>query len=540
MHTDKRRLFWNSKHGKSGGFLSLSVFICVNLWLILLPSCSTKPTDPRTVVPGDALVYVETDDLGKTLAAITESEAFAKFSKKKPDLSAVNGIKMSIAVTGFEREDQDLTEEHAVIKFQPHFVAVAETNAWSWQAERFTEHKLGEFINEIFGGETELEVAKRPDGKYYVWKSQDGRKVFGLLQGSLLYFANDESSIEKCLAVKRGEADSIAKNPKITTGDRLAFGYISTDGVAQLANIAGLSAGVAASEEGEVRNFVESVLPQVVRGSVSEIVWTAVKTDKGISDKFDFAFVSDVARVANETLRSSGTQNSSLDGFVPADFVSVTRYSVKDPRLAWRSVVLTAQSKIDAVNGALLAGFSDSIFEPYAIENSEQFLGSVADRIITVKLDPDGEDAAVIAEAKDIAGVKKGVTKEINFSKPVEKVGEADVWKSDDGTSSAAFVGNIVLLGDTDTVIKCLNAKQTGSAMDASTVPPSDAVSFTIANEIDPTARLIEVLGERHDETTPLTERSYTSTSVNAQGLHRATTSDFGTIGAIIEQFVRE
>lgn len=537
-------MFLKGNYIRESFLLYFSLRLCVSAVILLSVSCSTNPTDPRTVIPADALIYVETDDLGKSIAAITDSEAFAKFSKKKPDLSAVKGIKMSVAVTGFEREDQDLTEEHAVIKFQPHFVAVAETNAWSWQAERFTEHKLGEFINDIFGGETDLEVTKRPDGKYYIWKSQDGtRKVYGLLQGSLLYFANDESSIEKCLAVKRGEAESISKNPKITTGERLAFGYVSTDGVAQLANIAGLSVGVAASEEGEVRNFVEGVLPQIVRGSVSEIAWTAAKTEHGISDKFDVSLLPDVVRVANETFVSSGSQGSSLEEFVPADFVSATRYNLKDPRLAWRSVVLTAQSKIDAVSGNLLAGFSDSIFEPYAIENAELFLGSVTDQIVTVKLDPDGEDAAAIAQAKDVAEVKKATTKDINFSKPAEKIGDAEVWKSEDGSSAAAFLGNVVVIGDTDTVVKCLGAKQAGTNLAKANdlkQAPSNAVSFTVANEIDPTARLIEVLGERIDEITPLTERSYTSTLFDSQGLHRTTVSDFGTIGAIIEQFVRE
>jgi hypothetical protein len=516
---------------------TFSLALCACAALLFLASCSTKPIDPRTVIPGDALIYVESDDLGKTVAAITDSEAFARFSKKKPDLSAINGVKISIAVTGFERDEQELTEEHGVIKFQPHFVAVAETNAWSWQAERFSENKLGEFINEIFGGETELEVKNQPDGKRYTWKSQDGRKVFGLLQGSLLYFANDESSIEKCLAVKRGEAESIANNPKLTAGSRLAFGYVSTDGVAQLANIAGLSIGVAASEESEVRNFVESVLPQVVRGSVSDITWTSTQTEKGISDRFDVALVPDVARVANETLKAGVAQGSTFDRFIPGDLVSVTQYSVRDPRVAWRSVVLTAQSKIDTVNGNLLAGFSDSIFEPYAIENAEQFLGAVNGKIVTIKLDPDGEDAAAVAEVRDAVEVKKGITKEIDFSKSPEKIGEAEVWKSADGQSAAAFAGSVVVVGDTDTVLKCINASMSPAPPLA---PPSDAIAFTIANEVDPTARLIEVLGERHDETTPLTERSYTSTSFDAQGMHRTTVSDFGTIGAIIEQFVRE
>ena len=541
MHTDEHKFRDPVRVGTwSNRRFVLSVLICVHLSLILFTSCSTKPTDPRTVIPGDALIYIETADLGKAIAAITEGEAFAKFSKKKPDLSSISGVPVSIAVTGFEREDQELTEEHGVIKFQPHFVAVAETNAWNWQAERFAENKLGELINDIFGGETELEVTKQPDGKHFVWKSQDGRKVFGLLQGSLLYFANDESSIEKCLAVKRGDAESIAANPKVAAGERLAFGYIPADGVAQLANIAGLSVGVAASEEGEVRNFVEGVLPQVIRGSVTEIAWTATKTDQGISDRFDVTFVPEVAKIASETIVTSGATTGPLEQFIPADFVSTTRYSIKDPRLAWRSVVLTAQSKTDQVSGGLIGGFSSSIFEPYAIEDPERFLSSVSNQILTVYTDTEGQDAVVIAEANDASAVKRSLAKEIDFAKPGERISDADVWKSADGASAAAFVGSIVVLGDADTVVKCLEAKRSGTAASIGSGAASNAVSYTVANEFDPSARLIEVLGERHDETTPLAERSYTSTTIDTLGLHRTTISDFGTIGAMIEQFVRD
>ena len=67
--TDRmRRLFYR--------FQFLSVFICVNLWLISSLSCSSKPTDLRTLAPAETLVYLETNDLGAALQPIVE-EAWA-------------------------------------------------------------------------------------------------------------------------------------------------------------------------------------------------------------------------------------------------------------------------------------------------------------------------------------------------------------------------------------------------------------------------------------------------------------------------------
>jgi hypothetical protein len=148
-----------------------------------------------------------------------------------------------VAVTGFETKEQPVSEENSVLNFTPRFVAVLDTNAWNFQAIKFTEEKLGSFINDVYGGDVLLETSDKPDGKYFVWTANDGRKAYGLVKGSVVFFGNDESSIEKCLAVKRGESDSISKNPKVTNGDRLAFGYVSSDGLAQIANIAGALAG---------------------------------------------------------------------------------------------------------------------------------------------------------------------------------------------------------------------------------------------------------------------------------------------------------
>ncbi len=83
----------------------LSLCLCVSAVNL---SCSSTPIDPRSVIPADALVYLETRDLGKTIGSVSESAAFAKISKTKPNLAAVNGVKMSVAVTGLKRRRNPL------------------------------------------------------------------------------------------------------------------------------------------------------------------------------------------------------------------------------------------------------------------------------------------------------------------------------------------------------------------------------------------------------------------------------------------------
>jgi hypothetical protein len=521
----------------------LALCLCVS---VVNFSCGSKPADLRTLVPADALIYLETNDLGKTLGAVTENKVFHQLAVKKPDLSALDGIQLVVAVTGFETSEEHLTEENSILNFRPRFVAIAETHAWNWQALRFTENKLGEFINESYDGEVALETSDKYDGKYFVWTAHNGRKTYALVQGSMIFFGNDESVIEKSLAAKRGEIESIAKNPKVKSGssDRLASGYISTDGISQIANLAGVSLAMSASEENEVKSFIARVLPEILRNSVKEISWTAAKSGHEIEDKFTVTINPEIAAVFNETLAPSNSFTSNLADFLPEVIASVTRYNLKDPQIAWRSLVLNAQKQTDTLSGNLLATFSGSLFEPYGIENPELFLNAAASHILTARFDAEGEKQVVIAAVTDTKTLRKFVAKEIDFTKASEKRGNADVWKSVDGELAAALIDGTIILGDAESLLKCLQAKQNG---DYFTKHPffgpfmqSRSVSVTAGMDFESAGKIVEVLAEKKSANEIIGTYFLTETRFNSNGIERRTVSDFGLIGTIIEQFGKE
>jgi hypothetical protein len=534
-----RRFQIKAARFKPGSALLVSLCLAVS---VVTFSCGSKPMDVRSVMPADSLIYLETNDLGKTLAAITENPKFKELAKNKPDLSALKGISLAVAVTGFETSEQQVSEENSVLNFQPHFVAVAETNAWSWQTASFTENQLGELINEMYGGEVDLTVTPEKEGKHYVWTAQDGRKAFALVQGSAIYFGNDESSIEKCMAVKRGEAESVLKNPRITpAADKLAFGYIAPDGIAQLSNLIGISLAIKAGEEGDVKSFIARVLPEVLRNTVKEVTWSASRQETGqMEDRYTISLTPETAKIFNETLIPSSDTEPDSGPFFPPEVVSTTRYNFRNPQIAWRSVVLTAQNKTDQLSGKLISAFSDSLFEPYAIEDPELFLSSVGNALQTATFDADGEIHVVVARVKDLEKVKRSIAKEVNFIRPPEKAGNADLWRSDDGELAAAFIEGYIVLGDSESVAKCVRVHDTGQNPSA---PPlkvrlggSNAAIATAGTQSDPSSKLITFLAERRSEGVPLSQDYFTETRFNQNGIERTTVSDFGLIGSVIEQ----
>lgn len=518
------------------------LFLC--LWLFSL-SCGSPPTDPRTVIPADSLIYLETRDLGSVLRAITENKAFTQLAERRPNISSVDGVSVAIAVTGFETREQVLTEENSILNFQPRFVAVVETGFWNFQAIRFAENDIGGFVNSAYGGEVVADIADRPEGRFYEWTSPAGQKAYALVAGSLIYFGNDETAIEKCLAVKRGEVDSIAKNPKITDGDRLAFGYISGEGVAQIANIAGISLAMQTSEEGEVKSFIARVLPEIVRNSMRELTWTATKTEQGIEDRFVIRSEGDLGAIFSETIVPAPRGDGANEYILPPNAASVTRYSLRDPQIAWRSVLLSTRRLAGEFNGRLIASFAGSLFEPYGIDNAELFLSAVGPVLHTIRFEPDGDRAIVVAEALDLEKIKRSAAEEIDFSRPPETSEGAQIWKSADGETSLMVIDKTVIIGEAVDAEKLLEWKlKRDPAAEPSGIfsefASSDAAAVTAASDVESAAKIVGVFSERKNANESVRLNYITESRFNQNGMERRTVSDFGLIGSIIANFARE
>lgn len=508
-------------------------------------SCGSPPADPRTVIPADSLVYMETRDLGAALRAITENKAFTQLAAGRPSVGAVDGVSVAIAITGFETREQMLTEENAILNFQPRFVAVAETGFWNFQAIRFAENDIGSFVNNAYGGEVVADMADRPEGRFFEWTSPTGQKAYALVSGSLIYFGNDESAIEKCLAVKRGEADSIAKNPKIGDGDRLALGYISAEGVAQIANIAGISLAMQTSEEGEVKSFIARVLPEVLRNSMKDLTWTAAKTERGIEDRIVVTSEGDLAAIFSETIVPAPRGDGANEYILPPNAASVTRYSLRDPQIAWRSVLLSTRRLAGEFNGQLIASFAGSLFEPYGIDDAELFLSAVGPVLHTIRFEADGDRAIVVGEALDLEKIKRSAAEEIDFSKPPESRAAAQIWKSADGETALIVIDKTVIIGEASDAEKFLEWRlNRGPAVESSGAfaefASSDAAAVTVAADVESAAKIVDIFSERKNANESVRLYYITESRFNQNGMERRTVSDFGMIGAIIANFAKE
>lgn len=527
----------------SYNFFSAPLRFCAfALMTFFLLSCSSPPSDLRTFLPAETLVYMETNDLGKTLDALTENKAFSDAAKAKPDFSTLKNMQIAVAVTGFETSETQVTDEQKVGKIKPHFIAVADTHSWNSATLSFAENTLGEFVNETYGGEVSLETADKNGGKYFVWTATDGRKVFAFVEKSLVFFSNDESGIEKVFAVKKGEADSFAKSGKSfeKAENILANGYVSGEGIAQIANIAGISTAIDATDSEEGRSFIAGVLPQILQKTVKEVYWTATKTEQGIEDKYQIMLDAESAKVFKETMLS-GDPKQSNSAFIPNEFYSVTRYNLKNPQIAWRSLLMVTANQTDKLSGSILTEFSKDLLGNYGVSDAEVFLSAIDSPIFTVQFDAEGENSILVAGVKNAEEVKKSFS-EIDFKKAPEKQENTEIWKDSDGETCVAFVENKIISGDKDSVLKSLQAKQNGQNLSLNPLSAklNESKSPTATFGKDSGEKTVEVLGEKKAENLQMTTNFFTETRFTEKGIERKTVSPFGLVGTILEQFGKE
>ncbi len=520
--------------------------LCAMIFSFASNACrSPQKVDLRKLAPAGTIVYLETNDLAKTLAAITENQAFQELADKTPDFSALENVQLAIAVTSFESSENQVSDENSVINFTPRFVAVAETHAWQWQTAALAENQLDKFVRETYGTDAALEKSDKPNGKFFAWTAKDERKVFAFVAGSRIYFGNDSAAIEKRISGNPADNESLADNESFSraypenSATNLAFGYVSTVGIAQIANLAGVSVAVETTEESNGRSFIARILPQILQNTTREIVWTASKTGRGIEDKFVISLKPEISAVTGETLTAAELSANSAD-FLPPEFFSATRYNLKNPLIAWRSLLFLTAKNTDALSGQLLMRFSGALLEPYGVADAENFLNSIDAEIVTMQFDAGGEESAAIVTVKNVEELKKSIVTEINFQAAPTMQFNAAIWFSENKQSAAAFVENKLVLGETSSVTKCLQAKASGRnftrTRNFQKFAESRAVAVTFGRDTDSAAKIAEVLAKRKAENKKLATFYTTETHFTETGIERKTVSDFGLIGTILKQ----
>ncbi|HXF43717.1 MAG TPA: hypothetical protein VNK26_08250 [Pyrinomonadaceae bacterium] len=438
---------------RAGSFVRFCVITALVIVFGVNPACSYKRADVRQMLPEDALIYLETQSLGKFISAVARP---AGSDKKVEAYSQLNDVSFAVAIMGFEGAELGENEQNS-FKIRPVFAAAAETGLWNYQLKDLVENNVGQFLDDLVGGDVELETFQKESGQFYDWKAPNGRHIFAYVEGSVVLFANDKTAIEKTIEVYKGRAASIANSLNME-GDSLAAGQVMPDGIAGLASIFSINFAISAGETEEARTAITQILPEIIRKSVTGISWRAQALDHSIQDEFSFQLTHDLAAALSETLQpaekfpDSGCFDSSK---IPVKLNSATVYRFRDPRIAYRSLLLAAEQQTDAATGKILVLFAQTVFEDLGIKDAEKFLESVNAPIIFARLEEDDPPIAITAikdqqkflsslstKTRAIAPAGKSGAETIDEGKSGSVKNRANIQESQEAEEEYAFAVN--------------------------------------------------------------------------------------------------
>ena len=249
----------------------------------------------------------------------------------------------------------------------------------------------------------------------------------------------------------------------------------------------------------------------------------------------------DISNVLNETMAPAEAPDISVADLLPSDPPNVTLYNFRDPQIAWRSVLLLLQKRLDPTLGELLVAYSSSVFEPYGIRDPEAFLHSVGPTILTMKSADSDENFLVIAPIKDRPIVDRPM---------VEGSLDADTPHFSKVSGNTEYVGNSYMyvvrnlyLGDIEAIRDC-NRR----AIDLSQREPRAKQRLgdiagsitTIGTDRTIASNVASALDQKKADTASSPEWFRTETRFTKTGIERRTVSDLGLIGSIIAQLAAE
>ena len=249
---------------------------------------------------------------------------------------------------------------------------------------------------------------------------------------------------------------------RMTKGDALAFGFISSQGAANLFEVAAAVYIGQISEDASTQGVAANILPQIAKKIIGSVAWSTRLVNGSIEDDYFISTTNDAGARLRSAPRPASANYMPAAAFVPTDTNSLTRYATRDSLTAWRGLSFSVSSQLDPVLAVMVQPFLKATLAPYGIEEPDAFLQAVGPNVVTARIDTGVDNTVLLVEVQDEKALRAFITNRLGTSKPqVERLGDAEILSStDDKRGAASFISGYLLMGSKESVRRCLIAKQ--------------------------------------------------------------------------------
>ncbi len=548
-----------------------------------------RHVDMAGYVPADSIVYVEANSLTEIVGAVTATDSWQRLAPAagiKSDYGGVGWLsrvaawtgigsaetvvlvraQVAVTVLGFDASANDEGAVGSTLRIVPRAALVVETHTGAARTRAALEKLVGDLARRAYGSPL---VQRNESGEELriTWISPtDARRkiVVGLVE-SVAIIGNDESAVEACLAVRRGERPSLAGDSEIDNmrarvgaDGALTFGYIPPGNAAKLLEVAALP--YVKQLPSSVQSVAAGVLPQLANRILGGAAWSARVETSAVEDTYFISLPNGTAQRLRDPLAVATDATPRAAGFIPADTHQFTHYNYREPAAAWRGLNAVISSQLDALTAPFAVLLLESALKPYGIETPREFLVAVGTEMSTARLDDGGASTVTIVIVRDRDALREQVRKHLGNGARATRVGAAELLVStDDERGAAAFVADRLIMGRTENVRRCLEAHAAARTLAVSedfkkatfsTSNPAPPAAVTFTDDADfARAFILYFAGRRAAQEadastrqafeTVLAQQPYavSETRLVADGFEKKTRSSFGQFGTLLERF---
>ncbi len=548
--------------------VALSVLVILICAALLWWNYPTK-ADMSKYVPADSLVFIELNSLPELNNSITQGDAWkaltsvvggntqaqGKFSTVTaragigPAASVVfNRAQLALVVLGV-----DASENETSLRVKPDIALVVETHTAKWRVKPVALSVMSSLGKYAYGDSSCTETEKD------VWtvecvEPNGPRKLFAVVDGSVLIIGNSQKAVSSCLEVKLGQRPSLSTDTELSrsrerlkANSALAYGYISQRNAARLFSLATpLLMGKAPGD-----SQLEKLLGDSAEKILRSVAWTTTPIAGQIEDRFEILLDPEVLKKLEPVFNVSKRSSDELSRVIPSSFRSMTIYRSESPVQAWNSLNTAVAMRLDAVSSVLFSSLIRSGLSTYGIENPSEILPHLSDPLVTLR-PVLGEGSLLLARIKNEEAVKSYLSGSFMREGKSQVLPDIRAELNREKEFSAFVHDGFVVFGKTDNIRVYLDQLKNNELIDAERMKSialssrSDAAGVvTYTNERQSLTEIVSSVSrfrgrslsnaelelvEKSLNSIPL---SWTESSLNNFGIERKSRSALGLFGSL-------
>jgi len=537
---------------------------------------SPRQADMAAYVPVESLLYLEVNYLPKIATNITHTDAWrilSADSELKSDLFRITWMSRLARWTGIGSAEEvilarsqfalvvmalDATDDQPTLRIRPVAALVIETHTTEGRMRPAIERWIEQLARRVYPQSRTRHTMI--DGIEFVeWVSpQDGRSIVATFLGSVAIVGNDERAVQACSSVRRGASPSLASNKDLRVirtrvrGDRAAaFGYVSYSGLGKLLAFAAPLYVERVSASTEAQQILAGAAGKILQGAG----WGASFEGGNVEDRYFVSLSPEVASDLREAFATALSSSSKANLFLPSDTYSFTQYNLRDPQLAWRGFNRALSSHVDILGAVLLTPLLRAALWPYGIDDPDAFLGAIGPEIVTTRLDEAATTSVLIVRARDEQTLQRLVSRRLGPSARKERVAPYEMLTSVEGSLSASFAEQLLLMGPPELVRRCLMARSQQSSLNSGKsyrlasglVPSVPPLAVTYSRDVESAQRFLSHVSwsqspymDKNSKLLSEIPYAVSATNFTGDGFEKKTRSSFGLLATLTAQIASE